>query len=908
MEYTSYKSIDKRKYFHKGRKPVILFVVNNKACSGVMTNYWRNGFTMTAEAHVELERDDIIPKIYYEIGGKEYSLENMRVLHSYWDETAELALIDVYAPDRETEDSFRHLVDSIMGRPDPVVARHLDESKIPKFSGKDHYTAWATQTRLLWARGISGSDLDNISQAIFNPETLAGNIENYIGAVQIPIGLAGPVLVRGVYVDGYVPVPIGTTEGALVSSISRGAHVCNLAGGIEARVISQRMVRAPVFFCEDMYGAMNLEKWIINHMERIKEKAESVSSVAQVKQILPLVFGDTLHLRIYYYTGDAAGQNMTTACTWVACEWIAKQIRDYPSIKFIKYNIEGNMSGDKKANYQNFINGRGVSVVASCWIPGIILEKFLRVTVDDFIKGWQTAEVGSLQIGMMGSNINFANVIAGIFTASGQDIASVHESSVGIFKAIKKDDGIQFTAHLPSLVIGTVGGGTKLPTQRDCLELMGCYGTGKSFRLAEIIAATCLALDISTGSAIASNEFVSAHERLGRNRPTKRIAKADIDVKFFNTVMASGTTGLQMLSFEENSMITDSGIVSNLAKEKSTKFQGLFRYRATVSNGGTSVRNMVLKIKSADTEIIDIGAGLAKLSGEDRLPGLFEAQQHIFGFENSHIREIECYRHFSPGLMAYTPVIYGTAIDYERELFAVLMEDLSECSHLETVNNAGAWDDEAIGCVIDDLAGMHAVYLNRFDEVPPAVNIITLDEERSQGAVPFLKELTDFNALRFPAIIEPGLSAVYRSYLDGMGAHVRAMRKAPMTVTHNDFNTRNICLRPVGASPRLIAYDWELPCYQNPQHDLVEFLVYALNDGMASADAWAERYRQKLAQQSGVAIDADEFKRIMLLNALDLAVVRFNLYLLAHNIAKFSFFERVYRNLKQFIQARQDLL
>ncbi|MCP4131571.1 MAG: phosphotransferase [bacterium] len=891
-----------RRFYHEGREPKVVFFVRDKTYSGKISNYWRNGFSISTEEDLDLQKDDSIPLIYLDKKDKDCSVRNMKVLRCKCNETSGMSQVDVYAPDQETEEQLVDTFRVYMEQPPPVIVENFDDSRIPKFSGKEHYSEWAVNTRLIWARGVSGSPLDNITHSIFNPESLAGNIENYVGTAQIPIGLAGPVMINGIYTNSYIPVPIATTEGALVSSISRGAIVCNKSGGIETQVTGQQMVRAPVFFCSEMLGAINLEKWFLENEERIRIKAESVSSVAKVKRIIPFVFGDIVHLRFFYHTGDAAGQNMTTACTWVACEWIAKEIKDDPLIKFAYYNIEGNMSGDKKVNYQNFLLGRGVSVMATCHVPGTILEKVLRITVKDFIRGWNAAEVGALSVGMVGLNINFANVIAGIFTATGQDIASVHESSTGIFKAREEGDGILFTAHLPSLVIGTVGGGTKLPTQKDCLEIMGCYGTGKLFRLAEIIAATCLALDISTGSAIAANEFVNAHEKLGRNRPTKKLSKSEITSHFFNSLLLNKEK--RVVSFESASLENNSGIISNLVKEDSNKLQGLFKYNLTVkTTEETKTVPAVLKLKTNDSEIIDVGTGLARLSGDDRLPGLFESQNHIFGFENSHIREIEFYRNVKPEILAFCPEIYGVRSEPGRELFAILMEDLSECSHLDTVNNPSLWDERSITTVLEDLASMHSVYLDRFEDIPSIMNVNTLNTDEFWGAVNFLRELTGFNASRFDHLLPEHCVSLFRDFLNNSIENLEKMHDFPMTLTHNDFNPRNICLRHTTEKPRLVIYDWELPCFQNPQHDLIEFLIYSLEENaeMDEFEKYIFFYMEKLEEFSGRKFSPEEFMKVLYLNALEIGVTRFNLYLLAHNIVKFSFLERVYGNLVNFI-------
>lgn len=893
-----------RRYYHEGRQPDAFFIVNGKSHTGIITDISDNGLGIVTDWKIMAKQGDVISLMYIGRTDPEFAIQGLRIAQIRNDYTTKRIVLGIFVPNEAAAERLGEIVKLLTVETQVEVSREYDIQRVPPFPGNRHYSGEAVNARLDWTRGVTGSRLDHINRSILHPETLAGNIENYIGAVQVPIGLAGPIMIKGVYTDGYIPVPIATTEGALVSSISRGARLCNHAGGVTVHVTRQRMVRAPVFFCADMDGAVNLEKWLMNNIKRIEAKANSVSSVAKLTEIIPFIFGDTVHVRFYYNTGDAAGQNMTTACTWVACEWIAERIRRDKSIKFSHYNIEGNMSGDKKANYQNYIDGRGVGVVASCWVEGRILEKAMRVKPRDYIKAWQAGEVGSLQIGMIGSNINFANVIAGVFTATGQDIASVHESSSGIYKMREEGDGILFTAYLPSLVIGTVGGGTSLPTQRDCLEMLGCYGPGKLFRFAEIIAATCLALDISTGAAITANEFVSAHERFGRNRPSKRLTKNAIKPEFFTEMM--GDPAAEVLSFEERDIDSGAGIVTSILSKKSSSLQGLFKYRLKVKKGN-DVRDIdaVLKLKSADSEILNVGLGLAKLSGEDRLPGLFETHIEIFGFENSHLREIGFYKHADGAMLKYCPAVYGTKIEKDREIFAVLMEDLAGCSHLDTVNDPSKWDDASIRMVLSDLAGMHASYLGRTDSIPADIHALVLDRASLLGARDLLLELTSYNSTRFPDIVTAEAAANIRRFLGMFDEALAAMERGPRTLTHNDFNTRNICLRPESAGPSLVVYDWELPCVQNPQRDLIEFLVYALPAGapMDLFDGYAEFYRECLESASGKKFPGEEFKTLLVYNALILAVRRFNLYLLAHNVMQFSFMERVYRNVSNFISA-----
>lgn len=891
-----------RRYYHEGRQPEVFFIVNGKSYTGIVTDISENGLGIATDWKLMAVQGDEISLMYIMKTDPEFALKGLRIAQIRNDYTTKRIILGIFVPDIASAKRLKEIIRLLTVEAPVQIEQGLDIDRMPPFPGNKHYSSEAVEARLRWARGVTGSGLSNICKTILHPETLAGNIENYIGAVQVPVGLAGPILVKGVYTDGYVPVPIATTEGALVSSISRGARLCNHAGGVKVHVTRQRMVRAPVFFCQDMDGAVNLERWLMSNVRRIEEKAHSVSSVARLTEIIPFVFGDTVHVRFYYNTGDAAGQNMTTACTWVACEWIAERIRHDRSIKFSHYNIEGNMSGDKKANYQNYIDGRGVGVVASCYVEGRLLEKAMRVKPRDYLKAWQAGEVGSIQIGMIGSNINFANVIAGIFTATGQDIASVHESSSGIFKMREEGDGLLFTAYLPALVIGTVGGGTGLPTQRDCLEMMGCHGPGKLFRFAEIIAATCLALDISTGAAITANEFVTAHERFGRNRPSKWLTKNALTPEFFTSLI--NRSGVEVISAEERAMNSDQGIITSILRKKTSGLQGLYKFNLAIrENGVVNEIPVVLKLKSADSEILNVGTGLAKLSGEDRLPGLFETHINIFGFENSHIREIEFYRLAGDAVLSFCPKVYGTRIEKEREIFALLMEDISSCSHLDTVNDPSKWDDESMKVVLEDLASLHAVYLGRESELPKEIGLLAIDRDSLLAGKDLLLELTHYNARRFPEMVTKDCERAILAFLEDLPGALEAMEKGPRTLTHNDFNTRNIGLRAKGNAPRLVVYDWELPCIQNPQRDLIEFLVYALpkDAPLSLIDDMAEFYRIMLEEKSGRSIDKNEFNMLLIYNALVLASRRFNLYLLAHNVMQFSFMERVYSNLSRFI-------
>ncbi|WP_326701129.1 hydroxymethylglutaryl-CoA reductase [Streptomyces sp. NBC_01754] len=384
------------------------------------------------------------------------------------------------------------------------------------------YTEAARLRRLSWLRSVTRSALDSLQHTRLDADKLTGNIEGLVGAVEIPVGVAGPLLFRGTNVQGEVYAPMATTEGALVSSATRGALAVTMAGGADTHVVSQAMTRAPVFAFSRLAGAGRFASAVLQHLGDLRTAVRQVSGHAVLLSIEPVVLGRTVHLRFRYTTGDAAGQNMTTACTWHACQWILEQSHLVADDELESFMIEGNTSGDKKASAQAVAEGRGIRVAADCLLPTGVVERVLRTTPDELVTGYQHITAGAVHSGVLGSHANTANIVAAIFAATGQDIACVHESGVGQFILERTPEGVYASMTLPGLALGTVGGGTHLPTQHELLEMMGCTGQGSAARLAEIIAGFALALDLSTVSAAVSGHFASAHERLGRNRPPRR--------------------------------------------------------------------------------------------------------------------------------------------------------------------------------------------------------------------------------------------------------------------------------------------------------------------------------------------------------------------------------------------------
>ena len=903
MDNNNYTGTGDKVFYHPGKEPRVVLYFEDSVLEGVVQErgYGFIRILIAKGSDTDIANRKIVTKVCIGDSSNTSFVSSCGISHAREEGSRGQISVKVTVPDetsaRKLETIFHLLTETISSLP----GQSVNVKRIPNGSS-DPYSNKSIEERQSWLEKISEKEYVHIKNNVFDPVQLPGNIENYIGAVQVPVGIAGPLLIKGSYVNGYVPLPVATTEGALVSSITRGAVVCSLAGGIKTFVTGQIMVRAPVFFCEDMAGAIELERWIERNKTRIIEQAETVSSVAKVSTIETELFSNSLHVKFYYSTGDAAGQNMTTACTYFACEWIENSIKTKRSIRFKQYMIEGNFSGDKKLNFQNFIKGRGVSVQAECHIPDRVLKRFLRITSEKFIKLWNAAEVAAMQIGMFGSNINFANVIAGVFTATGQDIASVHESSGGIVRFEKEENGLKVSVLLPSLVIGTVGGGTALPTQRECLEMMGCYGQGKVFRLAEIIAAASLALDLSTGAAIGSNEFVRSHEKLGRNRPDSKLRSYPLNKSFFNRFFdgdSNEVVSVQCLEIENKN-----GITSEFSNRKKRERESISLYELDLKNDGEISRvSVVLKEKSSEAEIIDVGIGLAKLSGEDRLPGLFENYSAIFGFDNCNKREIGVFKYIESEIRQFLPKSYGTYVDEESDRHTFLMEDLSGMKLLNTVDSCHQWKDTDIKTVLSDLAHIHSVYFEKYEDIPELCCIEKFDAEALISAGELLKELISYNSQRFGEIISGDLKDIYEDYFINIREYSQKMLGAPMTLCHNDFNLRNICLRTVSGKNRLVVYDWELARYQNPQIDLLEFLVFVFDEKsfLSQYGEYMEFYRDCLEKKTGKELHRDTFLEIMHANALYLGTTRFNLYLLAHNLSRFSFMERVYSNVSSFI-------
>jgi hydroxymethylglutaryl-CoA reductase (NADPH) len=346
-----------------------------------------------------------------------------------------------------------------------------------------------------------------------DPEVLSGNVENHIGMARVPVGLAGPLRVNGLHARGDFYLPLATTEGALVASYSRGSRIVTLAGGASAITTVEHVQRAPGFKFANLSEAIRFGAWVTTRFDELKEIAATATRHGELLDLRIQFQANLVYLILDFHTADAAGQNMVTLCSARVCEYLVTHTPVAPEW----WVIESNMSGDKKATSLSFFETRGRHATAEVVLPRRLVLERLRTTPERMADYWRMSFVGATQTGSIGFSGHVANAITALFIACGQDVASVTESAVAMLRMEVNSDGDLYAAlTLPSLLIGTVGGGTRLPTAQECLRILGCQGTGGAARLAEITAALALAGEISIAGAICSGEFAGAHAALGR--------------------------------------------------------------------------------------------------------------------------------------------------------------------------------------------------------------------------------------------------------------------------------------------------------------------------------------------------------------------------------------------------------
>ncbi|MGZ4902253.1 MAG: hydroxymethylglutaryl-CoA reductase (NADPH) [Halobacteriota archaeon] len=366
---------------------------------------------------------------------------------------------------------------------------------------------------------LTGVRLDGLSEYTIDAESVSKrNIENMIGAVQVPVGVAGPLAVNGQFADGQFYVPLATTEGALVASVSRGCKAITAAGGAIVRIMGDEMTRAPVFKVRDVSEALRLVEWVktSSNVDKLRQAVKQTTRHGELLRIDPYVVDDNVFLRCAFDTKDALGMNMVTIATDKLVDVITSEL----DVQLVA--LSGNMCVDKKPAAINVIEGRGKNVIAEINLPRSITESVLKTDPEHIADvHYRKNVIGSIKAGSLGFNAHAANIVAAMFIATGQDAAHVVEGSTTITSILARGDELHASVTMSSLPVGTVGGGTGVKTQRECLSMLGVAGGGSppgtnAKKLAEIVCAAVLAGELSLIAALATRDLAKAHTTLGR--------------------------------------------------------------------------------------------------------------------------------------------------------------------------------------------------------------------------------------------------------------------------------------------------------------------------------------------------------------------------------------------------------
>ncbi|HUG70844.1 MAG TPA: hydroxymethylglutaryl-CoA reductase [Pirellulaceae bacterium] len=385
---------------------------------------------------------------------------------------------------------------------------------VPRFTAQG-YGKEDVERRRRWVEHQTGASLSHLGSFSLDSDSMRGNIENPIGVAQVPIGVAGPLAICGEFATGVYYVPLATTEGALVRSYERGMLAITRAGGAVVRVARDGNRASPLFSFADVSRAHHFSATLKNHFAELKTVAESTTKHGKLLAIECRMMGRDVIVDFDYHTADAHGMNMISKATEAACQWIVAQF------EVDQYYVLSGGSSEKRASASLFRGGKGKHVTAGVLLPRRLVQTHLHSTPRELHHMWQRTLIAQLQAGVSGYNGHYANGLTALFIACGQDVANVANCAVGYTNFDVTEEGsLYVTVTLPSLTVATIGGGTALGTSAQCLAMLDCAGTGKSPKFAEIVASTILAGELSFGAALASGEFVSAHEQYGRNHPT----------------------------------------------------------------------------------------------------------------------------------------------------------------------------------------------------------------------------------------------------------------------------------------------------------------------------------------------------------------------------------------------------
>jgi len=698
-----------------------------------------------------------------------------------------------------------------------------EESSTEESKSKISLRKMTQAERLNFLQKKLGVETSFIEDHKFKPSMVKGNVENLIGSIEIPLGLAGPLEFNFEDSKEEVFTPVATSEGALVASICRGAKAINLSGGVNTSVTRSVMTRCPFFKCENHSQALKIYTWFKNNLENLKKKSEDYSNYIELIDIKPKFGAGGVALRFEFETGDASGQNMSTVCTWNLCKEALEQIKKEPSIGEIEFFIEGNWSSDKKASYSSAIEGRGKEVISDAIIKKEVAEDFLKIKVKDFVKTMQQLRANSSFNGIIGFQVNVANVLAGIFAATGQDLACVSECAIAnfYFEETKSGD-LYISLHMPNVLVGTVGGGTSLPAFKSMLEVMDCSGSGKAERFARIIGGYALALELSTASAICNGTFAQAHDRLGRNRNVEWLKFCEIEPEFFNK---HGHFENEIVEISrDHDFSTDKSLISELVAPVTRRVSGIFKY--DLKDSKKEETDIILKIKPKEDEVylaLLILAGLEDLELRESLLGYKEINM----FKNCHVKEQMIYNEYNEEFQQIFPKTYGTIVDNEREIFLLMNEYLKDYKFIDLNNPKFFKAEDYTKNVIRAITPFHALNYGKKNYKRDWLNDPVTFEQMSK-AKPVWKKLLSYANENFKDIVSDELFNKHNEAIERLEEWAKVESSFKTTLIHCDFNPRNIGYRSLDGAVKII--DWELARIGLPQRDIVELLAYTTDE------------------------------------------------------------------------------
>jgi len=580
--------------------------------------------------------------------------------------------------------------------------------------------------------------------------------------------------------------------------------------------------------------------------------------------------------------------------------WIEERFQKESEVEIQQFYIDGNGSSDKKVSFYSLINGRGVHVVCECFLSDEVIEKTLRSSSAEMVKLYNHSMAISRFDGIVGGTLNIANVIAGIFAATGQDLGSIHESSLGVTQVEKTDAGLYVSLSIPALVIGTVGGGTHLPVPQSVLQLMNCNGKGKLERFAKLIAGFALSLEISTLAALASGQFARAHQKLGKNKLINWLLKSDLNTGFIKNHIAE-IRGFPVKSVEMLAHDTlNNGILTNLVKRVSKKLLGFIPLVIDTVNGD-SVK-VLIKSKPLDDEVMEGLHFMASNLSSGLADHLVLCKEHL-EYKNSHIKEIEVYKFLNSMNYPFMPDFFGEVRNDEREIYLFMMEylDGKGMDIFNSENEPSKWTDEKIAEAVSSIHLVHKCYLNgcnreQLSSVKKFDATLSLDFYQLSNQIN-RKDYHDWDMDHF----FQDIGSVIEDW-----KHNNPIKKSKLTLIHNDFNTRNVGVRNNG---KMCIYDWELATINIPQRDIFEFLAFALAENFEAGRLlkFLKLHFELIQEINGSSYLWESYLDDFIVSGYEFLITRASFYLAGNTLLNYSFINRVFICANKIIKDSKEL-